>query len=206
MTPRRPAGPRRGRAPKDTGPVLTALALGAGLWACVAANHPVPGFDRLHERAGGLGVWLPRWRFFAPEPVSSDLVLRYRLDDDVWADLSVPRAHGVSALLIAPGRRRRKALSQVGRTVARMATERGRDAAGEHWQHRLLVGFLLAELRRRGVDGGATTVRFSLIEDPGHDRAGRARVLYESGEVPIAGAPSTAAGPDGSRSRGCAPT
>lgn len=170
---------------------MTALALGAWLWGCAAANHPVPGFDRLHERAGGLDVWLPRWRFFAPEPVSWDMVLRYRLDaatgtaTDGWQDLPVARTRDWTALLLNPDRRRLKALLQVGRTIARRAAADGADALREDWQHRLLVAFVLQELRRQGLDHGASTVRFALVEDPGHDPTRSARVRYESEDVPI---------------------
>jgi hypothetical protein len=164
------------------GPILVAGALGAWLWACVAANHPVPGFDRVHERAGGLDVWLPRWRFFAPDPVSWDVVLRYRLDDGDWRDVPVERDHAWTALLVNPGRRRRKALTQIGRSVAGRAAAHGTDA--DDWRYRLLVAHVVEELRRRDLLRDAATVRFALVEDPGHDTARRARLLYESTGIP----------------------
>ncbi len=108
-----------------------ALSLGLGGWvlATAASQHPHRAFDGL-RRIDPIGLGLPNWRFFAPEPAQHDYHVMHRvLDADgsqsPWVETTAIAPRRWSHVLFFADRRREKALFDVaGELLTLMADPR----------------------------------------------------------------------------------
>ncbi|MGW7452813.1 hypothetical protein [Streptomyces sp. NPDC054787] len=99
---------------------LTLLVLGGlAVWlgATTAGQHPHSGFDRVrsHDRSG---LFIPNWKFFAPEPAQHDFHVLHRVltadgTQTPWEETTRITPRASSQLLWFPQRRREKALFDV---------------------------------------------------------------------------------------------
>jgi hypothetical protein len=95
-----------------------ALTAGSGmLIATFLSQHPNAAFNRI-RRLDPFGVFVPNWRFFAPEPATHDFHLLHRtLDvDDVtspWEDTTAIAPRRPIQMVWFPGRRAEKATFDV---------------------------------------------------------------------------------------------
>lgn len=67
------------KAPEAIG-VAVSVGFAAWLVASVFSQHPLRSFDRVRS-LDKLGVLIPDWRFFSPEPVKEDYVVLFRFED-----------------------------------------------------------------------------------------------------------------------------
>ncbi|WP_019202182.1 DUF5819 family protein [Tsukamurella sp. 1534] len=148
--------------------------LAGALLVTAAAQHPNKMFDRV-RRADRLGVLIPNWRFFAPEPARHDFHVVYRVATaggtvSPWADASPPAARRWRHAVFFPERRRDKALSDVCTEVGIGAS---RGDVSDAVPYRLLRGFVGSAVRRehggRTGQDAVTGFQFALIRYPGYD-------------------------------------
>lgn len=114
-----PSAPARiGRSAVRARPPAARAALYAvlGAWAVLTTlnQHPRRGFDRLRV-LDPAGLWIPDWRFFAPDPGTLDyhVLYRDRLPDGsmtLWTEIDVFERRRLGQVLVHPNRRREKAL------------------------------------------------------------------------------------------------
>lgn len=148
--------------------------LAGALLVTAAAQHPNKMFDRV-RRADRLGVLIPNWRFFAPEPARHDFHVVYRTvsGDGVvsaWRDASPPAARRWRHAAYFPERRRDKALSDV---CAEVGVRAARGDVSTAVPYRILREFVAATVRHGVAEtAGAEEMsgfQFALIRYSGYD-------------------------------------
>jgi hypothetical protein len=107
--------------------------LGAWLVATLISQHPHRGFDRLREH-DPVGLLLPNWRFFAPEPAQHDFHLLHRVltadgEQSDWVETAelIPRAW-IHAVWF-PDRRQGKAISDITNELIRILGSASADVS-----------------------------------------------------------------------------
>lgn len=169
-------------------------------------QHPQRSLDRL-RKLDPVGLTIPNWRFFAPEPATQDFHLMYRTrgaDGDVspWAEASsIVRRRLVHAIWF-PGRRREKAFFDVGIDLIALNSlevEQMRHASS----YRLVANYIRHVVDRRErtgeLDPGCDAFQFMVVLYSGYDETGDPEYRFVSGLVPRTEgaevAPSTEATP-----------
>jgi hypothetical protein len=130
MSARRPDAPLP--RPGSRLPRLLAVGLLAGWFtATVAGQHPQRLFDRVrrHDR---IGLLVPDWRFFAPEPARHDLHVLHRVltadgEETPWTETSRITPRAALQTFWFPSRRREKALYDICSTLTTLMTRPGLD-------------------------------------------------------------------------------
>ncbi|BDH59119.1 hypothetical protein [Tsukamurella sp. PLM1] len=164
--------------------------LAGALLVTAAGQHPNRMFDRV-RRADRLGILIPNWRFFAPEPARHDFHVVHRVvaaDGSVgeWRDTAPSEPRRWRHAVYFPERRRDKALSDICTEVGVRAS-RGdvRDAT----VYRLLREFVRAQVRRdlaAWEDGdGAVGLQFAVIRYGGYDDSEEPQHILVSELVPL---------------------
>ncbi|QKT08483.1 hypothetical protein HUN08_15715 [Gordonia sp. X0973] len=109
----------------------------AVLWAWIAgtAVYTMPGDQtKVYRLFGKAGIPVPNWKFFAPVPATTDLVIVYRdLDADgggqtPWKTVAMNRARGIGTFWPPPNRDR-KAYSDLTQEMRRAYSEHDNDQA-----------------------------------------------------------------------------
>ncbi|ASU80657.1 hypothetical protein CDG81_22995 [Actinopolyspora erythraea] len=177
--PRVPVGrslPRhvRGR-PRRVGP----LEIGLATWFLLTLLCQLPhrSLDRLRalDRAG---VWLPDWRFFAPEPARHDFRLAYRVvppdgDASPWWSETGARRRVPAHLLWFPQRREDKALFDVCSELLEQR-ERSPERIPEFPAFRLLADRVCRSLLEEGrFTGDSISFQFRVDQCPGYGEGRR---------------------------------
>ncbi|SFE65249.1 hypothetical protein SAMN04487819_12043 [Actinopolyspora alba] len=155
------------------------LETGLAVWflLILLCQLPYRALDRLRalDRAG---VWLPDWRFFAPEPAGHDFRVAYRVvhpDDDTsswWSEAGAGRrvpAH----ILWFPERREDKALFDVCSELLEQH-DRGPERLTELPTFRLLADRVCRSLLLEGrFTGNTVSFQFRVDQCPGYGAGGR---------------------------------
>lgn len=154
-------------------------------------QHPQRSFDRL-RKLDPVGLTIPNWRFFAPEPATQDFHLMYRTRDadgtvSPWAEASdIVRRRLVHAVWF-PGRRREKAFFDVGIDLIALNSlevEQMQQASS----YRLVANYIRHVLDRRERAGtlspGSDAFQFMVVLYSGYDESGDPEYRFVSGLVP----------------------
>lgn len=163
------------------GEVAIAGALAGWVALTAVSQHPNRTFDRFRRR-DPLGVMIPNWRFFAPDPAVHDFRLMYRYlhgdDATEWIEpLSIPRRTWLQGFWF-PGRRRDKGLIDICGEFITYLQIPGLDLAGTP-AYRLLrdfVGDLVAEAAGEELTG----FQFLVLRHTGYDEEPEPDYLFAS--------------------------
>ncbi len=162
------AAPRR-----RAGPLALSLGLGSWLLATAASQHPHRAFDGL-RRKDPIGLGLPNWRFFAPEPAQHDYhvlhrVLRADGTQSPWAETTTIAARRWSHVVFFADRRREKGLFDVaGELLTLMADPR--IELTKTVPYELLRNAVELRVRTEHADGPRPRgFQFLLARHTGHD-------------------------------------
>jgi hypothetical protein len=167
---------------------LIAAGLGGWLLATVATQHPHRSFDGL-RRFDPLGLILPNWRFFAPEPAQHDYHVLYRTlgHDDVpspWVEASEIAPRTWLQTLYFPDRRREKGMFDVASEIITLLEDAQIDLSTTA-PFELLRDHV--ELRIRAQDGPLPQgFQFLLARDTGFDHEGEPDYILASPFIELA--------------------
>lgn len=135
-----------GRSATRARPPAARVALYAvlGTWAVLTTlnQHPRRGFDRLRI-LDPTGLWIPDWRFFAPDPGTLDYHVLYRDrlaggGMTLWTEIDVFEPRRLRQVLVHANRRREKALYDAVNDLTRYRPPEGGGAE----DIQLSVGYL----------------------------------------------------------------
>ena len=167
-----------------------AASLGAWLMATLVSQHPHRGFDRLREHEP-LGLLLPNWRFFAPEPAQHDFHVLHRVltadgEQGEWVETMAIAPRAWSHVVWYPNRRQSKAVSDVANELIRILSTTSVDVATTV-PFELMRDFV--ELRVREQWGGQPLpqgFQFLVARHTGHDEEHEPEYLLASPFVALA--------------------
>lgn len=169
----------------DAGEALVVLAL--GLWITVTAlsQHPQRAFDRFRDY-DPTSVYLPNWRFFAPEPARNDYEIGYRVkhvngEVSAWSPARSFTERKPHHLLWFPKRREDKAVFDV---VSRLLMDL--RARGEGLVHSIDYRLLRNHVKRhvREVESQVAGFQFCFARSEGYAE-GDLEVLFISPYEPL---------------------
>lgn len=132
---------------------ITVAAMAAWLVVTVVSQHPDRGFDKL-RKADPIGLLIPNWRFFAPEPAVDDTHLLYRFHSpetgeySQWYSANQAQQRKLVHAFWFPGRREEKAVFDV--TAGLLSNVNSGISASETRQ--LSAFSLLSNYVRRAAD------------------------------------------------------
>jgi hypothetical protein len=172
-------------------PVALSVGLGSWLLATAASQHPHRAFDGL-RRFDPVGLGLPNWRFFAPEPAQHDYHVLHRVlaadgTQGEWVETSTISPRRWSHVLFFPDRRREKGLFDVASELSGLMVDPRIDLT------RTVPFELLrnaVELRVRADHAGGPAPRgfqFLLARHTGHDEEPEPEYLLASPFIPLEG-------------------
>jgi hypothetical protein len=152
---------------------LATAGLGAWLVATAASQHPHRAFDRFRDY-DPTGLFVPNWRFFAPEPAQHDFHLLHRVltadgEQTPWSETRqiTPRAWRHAAWF--PDRRRDKAMFDICNELITLMAIPSLDLAGTS-PFRLLRDFVEQRVRRDYADRETPQgFQFLIARHTGHD-------------------------------------
>lgn len=154
-----------------------ALAVGLGSWlvATAASQHPHRAFDGLRRR-DPIGLGLPNWRFFAPEPAQHDYHVLHRVlhadgTQSPWVETTTIAMRRWSHVVFFADRRREKGLFDVaGELLTLMADPRIELTRTVPYE--LLRNAVEVRVRADHRDGPVPRgFQFLLARHTGHDEA-----------------------------------
>jgi hypothetical protein len=188
-----PVRAERRRPHDDPGglPKLLACAgLGAWLVATAAGQHPNRAFDRVRER-DPIGLLLPDWRFFAPDPAQHDFRVLHRVVAadgglTLWRETTRVAPRAWHHAIWFPDRRRDKALFDICRELIGLTTAPAEDLASSA-PFQLLRDFVAREVRREAAGGAPPRgFQFLIARHTGHDQQHEPDYLFASPYVALA--------------------
>jgi hypothetical protein len=170
--------------------VTAAVASAFAGWVVISAGsqHAQRSFDRL-RRLDPLGIFIPNWRFFAPEPAQHDFHVLYRvLTEDggsAWEDPFPIAPRKLRHVVWFPGRRREKALVDVVTQLMHVAGRPGFDMA-ETTPYRIIRDVVAEQVRQR-YRGSTLPLgfQFTLVRFTGHDESGEPEYVLTSPYEPL---------------------
>jgi hypothetical protein len=177
-------------------PELVACAgLGAWFVATAASQHPHRAFDRFRDY-DPTGLFVPNWRFFAPEPAQHDFHVLHRVltaegEQTPWSESTHITPRAWRHALWFPDRRRDKAMFDVANELITLTTIPGLDLATTAPFELLRDAVELkvrAEYEGRPLPQG---FQFLIARYTGHDESGEPDYLLASPFVPLAEEPGT---------------
>jgi hypothetical protein len=161
---------------RDLPTLVVSAGLAGWLWATIASNNPASQeYDRLRRLMPHVGVILPNWRFFAPQPAQHDNHLVYRLRTDAgrqtdWRILTMLPTRRWWRLFVNPGRRRCKALSDAIRDISTKLATYPIERIPQERTYRLVQAFLANEIRSRYPgDERPEGFQFAIVRYAGYD-------------------------------------
>lgn len=165
------------------------------LLCTLAGQHPLPEFSRVRVR--DVFSLLPNWRFFAPNPATSDYHFLYRTVDadgtaSPWHDASGIEEREPLHILWFPTRRADKAVFDACQDIM-PALEEGFGVAARTPGYRLVAEYVRALITSQGGSAGAVGgFQFALASGTGYDVRYRPTIFFVSPYVPVdPHAPST---------------
>ncbi len=181
----------RGTGRRTSGGVALSVAIElvlCGWWVVtLLSQHAQRTFDRLRP-LDRIGLVIPNWRFFAPEPAVHDFHLLYRIRDldgrvGEWADaFSVEERRWRHAIWF-PARRREKAVFDVCIDLMGLGA-RPLEQRASAPSHRLVAAAIRRMLRTRGVRDVAE-FQFMLVLYTGYDENGVPDYRFVSAPIPF---------------------
>jgi len=174
--------------------VTAAVAAGLGSWllATAASQHPHRAFDGL-RRFDPVGLALPNWRFFAPEPAQHDYhvlhrVLRADGTESPWQETTSISPRSWGHVLFFPDRRREKALFDIASELTQLMMDPRIDVS-RTVPYELLANAVELRLRSEPTDGPPPQgFQFLLARHTGHDTEQDPDYLFASPFIPFEGA------------------
>jgi hypothetical protein len=177
------------KLPERTDTLALSAALGTWVLATLASQHPHRAFDGL-RRFDPVGLALPNWRFFAPEPAQHDYHVLHRVleadgSESPWQETTSICRRSWAHACFFPDRRREKALFDIASELTQLMMDPRIDIS------RTVPFELLSnavELRiRAGLDGGPPPrgYQFLLARHTGHDEEPEPDYLFASPFVPF---------------------
>lgn len=162
-----------------------ALSAGLGSWLLVtlASQHPHRAFDGL-RRFDPIGLAVPNWRFFAPEPAQHDYhvlhrVLRADGTESPWAETTSISARSWAHAFFFPDRRREKALFDVASELTGLMMDPRIDV-GRTVPFELLRNAVEVKVRADADDPPPRGFQFLLARHTGHDEEPEPDYLFAS--------------------------
>ncbi len=171
-------------------PAELALSVGLGGWllATLASQHPHRAFDGL-RRFDPIGLAVPNWRFFAPEPAQHDYHVLHRVlrADDTpspWAETTTisPRSWGHAVFF--PDRRREKALFDLASELTALMMDPRIDVR-RTVPFELLRDAVELKVRAEEADPLPRGFQFLLARHTGHDEEPEPDYLFASPYIPL---------------------
>jgi hypothetical protein len=159
--------------PRSTTPAVTG-ALAAWLVGTALSQHPLRAFDRVRSGFRRVGLLIPDWRFFAPEPGRWDdhLMVRTIGDDGEptpWRAVNRYAPRRWRHAVFFPENRVEKALADSVAVLLTRLSANDREIT-DLLEYRLLRGFVEGHVRAQHT--AATLPRgfqFLVLRDAGHD-------------------------------------
>lgn len=172
--------------------LLACAGLGAWLVATAAGQHPHRAFDRVRA-CDPIGLLLPDWRFFAPEPAMHDFGILHRLataDGELtpWRETTRIAPRAWQHTFWFPDRRRDKAMFDLCRELIPLATTPDVDLVSTA-PFELLRDFVAREVRREAAGGAPPRgFQFLIARHTGHDQRHEPDYLLASPYIALADA------------------
>lgn len=181
--------PRAARARTRASTIVTVViesVLCAWWITTLLSQHAQRQFDRL-RRYDRVGLVIPNWRFFAPEPAVHDFHLLYRLRDaegDVgqWQEAFVVEERQWRHAVWFPARRSEKAVFDVCIDLMGLGTMAPEDRAKAP-AHRLIANAIRRRIRESGC-ADAQDFQFLLVLYTGYEESGEPEYRFVSAPVP----------------------
>ena len=184
------------RLPEDAPRGLPELAACAGLaaWfaATAASQHPHRAFDRFRDY-DPMGMLVPNWRFFAPEPAKHDFHVLHRVltaagEETPWRETTTITPRSWRHAFWFPDRRRDKAMFDICNELITLMSVPGVELPATAPFHLLrdLVRLKVEEEHREGPSPQG--FQFLVARHTGHDEEPEPDYLLASPFVPMAGA------------------
>ena len=162
---------------------------GALMLLCtLAGQHPLTEFGRVRRK--DLLILLPNWRFFAPNPATTDYHFLYRTVDaegaaSSWHDVSGIEDRKPMHLFWFPTRRADKSIFDACQEILPVL-EQGFGVAARTPGYRLVTGYVRAHITAEGESAReAKGFQFALASGTGYDMRHRPEIFFVSPYVPL---------------------
>ncbi|HET9173284.1 MAG TPA: hypothetical protein VFN97_27895 [Actinospica sp.] len=181
-----PTGSARGPGPRS---LLLIGALAAWFTVSAAGQHPQRAFDRVRNY-DRLGLLLPNWRFFAPEPAQHDFHLLHRVlthDDEqtLWSESSSITPRDWKQMFWFPDRRREKALFDICGEILGITAQPALDVT-RFGSYLLLRDFVTRAVRAEYAERPQPQgFQFVIARHTGFDTENEPEYLFISPFVPL---------------------
>lgn len=187
-----PMPPRNIFALGKAGAAARAVELLFGSWLVVTvlSQHPHRTFDRLRTY-DKIGLLIPNWRFFAPEPAQHDYHLLYRTlsttgQESPWKSASQINARTWGQVVWFPGRRQEKAVFDICNEIVGLVGKKDVkivDTAG----YGLLRDFVIRQIRENDDERNQALegFQFLVVQYSGHDDSEDPKYAFISPLVPF---------------------
>jgi hypothetical protein len=175
--------------------VLYAGLIGWGAISAARQIHPDPGY--LVARLDPLGVYIPNYRFFAPEPAVEDIcvIVRDRMADGTlgeWREIDLSRPRRTWHMLVYSIRRIEKGLGDLARHLMRSAAViRDNDRLSTSLAYTTLLNVATYSVEH---DRGAVQVQFAIGTVAAYEPAVEPQIKFVSNFHDL---PNSGMGPGG---------
>ncbi|WP_329339006.1 hypothetical protein OG866_28420 [Streptomyces sp. NBC_00663] len=168
----------------------------AWLTVTLLSQHPHQVFDRFRSY-DRLGLLIPNWRFFAPQPARHDFHLLYRTvsrtgEESEWQAASQIIKRAWAHVAWFPGRRQEKAVFDICSEIVALVGARSPKVV-EAPGYRLLRNFVRRRLDEEGVRD-ISGFQFLVVRYSGHDHSEEPQYSFVSPFVPYDGQGATLEG------------
>ena len=182
------------RQPAMTRSGSPAVTIALGLWLAATAlsQHPVRAFDGVRANLRRLGLLVPDWRFFAPEPGRWDdhVMVRTLAEDGTatpWRSVDTFEPRRWRHAVYFPANRTEKALADTVSVLMERLSANDGDIA-DLLEYRLLRGFVEGRLRaHHRATNLPTGFQFLVLRDAGYDEGGELTLRLVSRFEPLNG-------------------
>lgn len=181
-----------GAVPAGSRGALPLLVLGGlAVWfgATAASQHPVRSFDRVRDR-DKVGLLLPNWRFFAPEPAQHDYHILHRVltadgGQTGWEETTRITPRAWNQMVWFPDRRREKGLFDVCSQLVALMNRPGLDVT-RFPAYRVLRDSVDLTVREEYADQEPPQgFQFLIARHTGHDQTHEPDYVFLSPFVPM---------------------
>ncbi|MER6915076.1 hypothetical protein ABT354_25655 [Streptomyces sp. NPDC000594] len=161
----------------------------AWLLLSLVSQHPHQVFDRF-RRYDKVGLLIPNWRFFAPQPARHDFHLLFRTiaDDGTESDWqAATRIHrrDWAQVVWFPGRRQEKAIFDICSELVQLVGSKAARVV-EAPGYRLLRNFVNRLLDENPPAGEISGFQFLVVRYSGHDHSEEPQYSFVSPFIPYA--------------------
>lgn len=169
--------------------LLSGTALATWFAASVLAQHPFRR-DTWFERVDRLGLFVPDWRFFAPNPGIHDyhFLYRDRLDDGAttdWTEIGHVEDRAVRHLVWHPHRRVEKTFFDLAAEILKFIAEAGRSGTAlmVSVPYTTVLNYVDRQCRHHER---ATGIQFLIAASGGYDEEEEPTMIFLSETHPLA--------------------